>query len=61
MKSKDWSLIVVIVFISAVVSFAVSNFTIGSLKTNKIKVEVVKPLTDNFPLPNNKYFEQSTF
>ncbi len=56
MKSKDWSLIAVIIFFSAVFSFVITNFSIGSQKTNTLKVENVTPLTDKFPLPNSKYF-----
>lgn len=60
MKSKDWSLVGLIIFVSAILSFVVSNFTIGTRKTNKLKVESVKPLTDKFPLPNEKYFNASS-
>lgn len=56
MKSHDWSVIAVIMFLSAVLSLAVSNFTIGSRKSSKLKVEQVSTLTADFPLPNKQYF-----
>lgn len=60
MKSKDWSLVGMIILVSAILSFVISNFTIGTRKTNKLKVESVSPLTDNFALPNEKYFNGSS-
>lgn len=60
MKSKDWSVIAVIVVISAVVSLIISNFTIGSSKLGTLKVEQVSPLTPEFKLPNEQYFNKNS-
>lgn len=60
MKSKDWSTIAVIAVFSAVVSFALFNFAIGSKKLGKLKVEKVVPLSSEFPLPNAKYFNSKS-
>lgn len=60
MKPKDWSLIGIIIMVSAVMSFVIANFTIGTRKTNKLKVESVTSLTDQFPLPNTKYFNNNS-
>lgn len=56
MKSKDWSTIIIIAFVAAILSLVITNLTIGSRSSNKLKVEKVTPLTDNFPLPSSKYF-----
>lgn len=60
MKSKDWSVIVVIVIFAGLVSLILSNFMIGSKKLGKLKVEQVAPLSSNFPLPNKKYFNSNS-
>ncbi len=56
MKSKDWSVIAVIVAVSAMFSFVVFQFIIGSRKLGRLKVEQVTQLKADFPLPNAKYF-----
>lgn len=60
MKSKDWSVIAVIVILAAVVSFIVSSVIFGGSKTAKLKVEVVSPITADFPTPNEKYFNRNS-
>lgn len=60
MKSKDWSVIVVIIVIAGLISLFLSNFLIGSKKLGKLKVEQVTPLSSNFPLPNKKYFNSNS-
>jgi len=61
MKQKDVALIVVIVFISAIVSLFVSKAIFSSPKTRQQQVEVVQPITANFPAPDNRYFNSSAF
>lgn len=56
MKSKEWSTIAIIVVISAFFSFFIANFLFGNKPTNILKVEVVQPISADFPLPNEKYF-----
>jgi Na+-translocating ferredoxin:NAD+ oxidoreductase RnfG subunit len=60
MKSKDWSVIVIIVVISAVASLVVSNVLIGSKKLGKLKVEEVNELSAKFILPNEQYFNKKS-
>lgn len=61
MKQKDIALIVIIVFVSAVISFFVSNAIFGSPKTRQQQVEVVQPITADFPKPDPRYFNNQAF
>ncbi len=61
MKQKDIALIVMIVFISAIVSLFVSKLIFVSPANRQQKVEVVQPITANFPQPDKTYFNSSAF
>jgi hypothetical protein len=56
MKQKDIALIAVIVFVSAVVSLIVSKTLFASPKHRQQAVEVVDPISANFPAPDSHYF-----
>ena len=56
MKSKDLSTIAIIVVVSAVLSFVISSKIFTSPKQTHQKVEVVNPISTDFPTPDNKYF-----
>jgi len=58
MKQKDLVLIIVIVFVSGVLSFFVSQFFFASPKNRQQKVEVVDAITSDFPTPDSKYFNK---
>lgn len=60
MKQKDWALIIVVVFVSVVLSIVVSKVLIAPPKNRQQKVEVVDPITDKFPLPDKTYFNQNS-
>jgi hypothetical protein len=60
MKQKDVALIIIIVFVSGVVSFFASNFFFASPKNRQQKVEVVEPITSNFPTPDSQYFNKNS-
>jgi hypothetical protein len=60
MKQKDVALIIVVVFISAVVSFFVSNFLFGSPANRQQKAEIVQPITANFSQPDSRYFNSNS-
>lgn len=60
MKQKDIALIAVIVFISAIISFGVSKTFFGSPKAANKLVEVVAPITADFPQPDSKFFNSSS-
>lgn len=61
MKQKDIALIIVIVFISAVISLLVSNMIFASPKNRQQKVEVVQQITADFPPTDNHYFNKDAF
>jgi hypothetical protein len=61
MKQKDIALILVIVFISAAISLVVSNMLFASPKNRQEQVEVVQPITSDFPKTDAKYFNDKAF
>lgn len=61
MKRKDLFLILVIVFVSAVTSLLISKAIIASPKNRQQQVEVVQPITADFPQPDRRYFNSSAF
>jgi ABC-type anion transport system duplicated permease subunit len=61
MRQKDIQLILVIVFISAVISLFVSKAIFTSPKNRQQRVEVVQPITADFPPPASQYFNSSAF
>lgn len=61
MKQKDIALILVIAFVGAFVSLFVSKLIFVSPKNRQQSVEVVQPITSNFPQPDNTYFNSSSF
>ncbi len=56
MKQKDVILIIVIAFVSAVLSLVLSNIVFTSPKNRHQSVEVVDAITSDFPTPDTKYF-----
>ena len=59
MKQKDIALIIVIIFVSALVSWFVSNAIFASPKDRQQEVEVVQPITTDFPQPDTHYFNNT--
>jgi hypothetical protein len=60
MKQKDIALIVVIVFVSGIVSFFVSNKIFVTPKNRQQKVEVVDVISSEFQTPSTKYFNSTS-
>lgn len=60
MKQKDVAMIIVIAFISAVVSFVVSNKLFVTPSNRQQQVEVVDPINSSFQTPDSKYFNSSS-
>lgn len=60
MKQKDVALILVVVFVSAIVSFVVSNVVFVSPKNRQQQVEVVPVISSTFPTPDPKYFNSNS-
>jgi len=60
MKQKDVALIVVIAFISAIVSFVASNKLFVTPSNRQQEVEVVDPIDASFQTPDQKYFNSNS-
>ena len=61
MKQKDIALILVIVFISAVVSLFVSKAIFNSPQKSQQQVVVVPTISSQFTPPDPKYFNDNTY
>jgi hypothetical protein len=61
MKQKDVTLIAVVIIISAVISLVASKSIFASPKDRQQSVQVVQPITANFPQPDSHYFNSSAF
>lgn len=55
MKQKDIALIIVIAFVSAVMSILLSNVLFGA-KSRNLSAEKVDKITSQFTQPDKKYF-----
>jgi hypothetical protein len=60
MKQKDIALIAIIIVVSAVVSLFVSKAIIVPAKNRQQQVDVVQPITANFPSPDKQYFNSNS-
>jgi flagellar basal body-associated protein FliL len=60
MKQKDILLIVVIVIVSAVLSFVGATFLLGSPQKHLQRAEVVTPISSDFQEPSQKYFNSNS-
>ena len=56
LKSKDIATLVLLIGVSAMVSFFASNLLFSNQKNLKTKVEVVDPVTSEFDYENKLYF-----
>jgi len=61
MKQKDLALVLVIIFVSAVVSLFASKAIFTPPKNRQQQVEVVQPITADFPQPDSKFFNTNSF
>lgn len=61
MKQKDIGLILVIVVISALISYFVSNKVFTPPKNRQQEVEIVQPITAYFPQPDPRFFNTSSY
>lgn len=60
MKQKDIILIIVVLFISGILSFFVSNALFGSPSKHEMKAEVVEPISTSFEEPDPRYFNANS-
>jgi hypothetical protein len=56
MKQKDIALIIVIVAVSAILSFVVGRLVFTGPKNRQQTIEIVDPISTEFPQPDSKYF-----
>jgi len=61
MKQKDIALIIIVVFASAVISSFASKAIFAPPKNRQQLVEVVDPITADFPQPDIRFFNSSSF
>lgn len=60
MKQKDIAIIVVVVFVSGILSYFISNAVFASPDKLQTEVEVVEPITADFPEPDTRYFSPNS-
>lgn len=60
MKRKDIGIIVIVGFVSAIVSFILSGILISTPEDRRQRVEVVEPLVTDFEAPDSTYFNQTS-
>lgn len=60
MKQKDFVLILVMVFISAIIALVVSRWLFASPKNRTQTAEVVDVIGPEFPAPSSKYFNAAS-
>ena len=56
MKQKDIALVIVLAFISAIISYMISGMAFGKPADRQQKAEVVDVITADFSTPSVKYF-----
>ena len=61
MKQKDIAVVLVIAFISAIISLFVSRAIFAPPKNRQQQVEVVQSITTDFPQPDSHYFNSNAF
>jgi hypothetical protein len=61
MKQKDIALIGIVIIISAFISLFVSKAIFASPKNRQQQVEVIQPITADFPKPDEQYFNSRAF
>lgn len=61
MKQKDVALIIMIIGISAIVSLGLSKFLIKIPDDRNQTAEVVEPITAEFELPDQRYFNAESY
>jgi len=60
MKQKDLPIILVIIFVSAIVSLFVSKAIFAPPKNRQQKVDVVQAITTDFPSVDSHYFNSNS-
>jgi hypothetical protein len=61
MKQKDLALILVIAGISAIFSIFISKAIFSTNGSHQLQAQTVQPITSEFPKPDSRYFNSSSF
>lgn len=61
MKQKDIALIILIVAVAGLLSFFISKQLFAAPKDRQQEVEVVQPISADFPKPDERYFNDRAF
>jgi len=61
MKQKDIALIAVIVIISGIFSFIISNYVFVAPKDRQSQVEVVPVISSQFTKPDKRFYSSESF
>lgn len=56
MKQKDFAMILIVAFVSAVLALLVSNWLFGGQSSGEQTAEVIDVISDDFSQPPEKYF-----
>lgn len=59
MRQKDIAIIIVVVFVSGILSYFISNALFAAPVDLQTNVEVVEPITADFPQPDARYFNNN--
>jgi hypothetical protein len=59
MKQKDLPIILIVVFVSAVLSFFLSRLLFASSSSRQQSVDVVQSISPTFPTPDTSYFNSN--
>jgi len=60
MKQKDIAIIAGVILISGILSFFLSNALFASPENLETEVEIVEPITADFPEPDKRYFNENS-
>lgn len=60
MKQKDVALLILVVFISGMISYFVANIFISSPKNRATQVEVVEAISSDFKQPDSQFFNSQS-
>jgi len=58
MKNRDLAIIIVVAFLSALVSFGISKLIFSGQKSHSLKAPKVDQITADFKAPDGKYFNR---
>lgn len=60
MKQKDIAVIVIAVVVSGMLSYFLSRLLFASPEKLQTTVEVIEPITAEFPQPDSRYFNENS-